>query len=68
LLRPAVYGSALDVIVELERILEGLKVAMYLTGSQKVEELSSKRLILTGKLVESLKSLGIDYRKIASGI
>ena len=41
---------------------------MYLTGSQKVEELSSKRLILSGKLVESLKSLGIDYRKIASGI
>ncbi|MFW9810503.1 MAG: type 2 isopentenyl-diphosphate Delta-isomerase [Candidatus Thorarchaeota archaeon] len=68
LLRPAVHGSALDIIVELERILEGLKVAMYLTGSQKVEELSSKRLILTGKLVESLKSLGIDYRKIASGI
>ena len=55
-------------IIELERILEGLKVAMYLTGSKKVEELSSKRLILSGKLVESLKSLGIDYRKIAGGI
>ena len=68
LLRPAVHGSALDVIVELERILEGLRVAMYLTGSEKVEELSSKKLILSGSLVESLKSLGIDYRKIASGI
>jgi len=68
LLRPAVHGNALDVIVELERILEGLRVAMYLTGSEKVEELSSKRLILSGSLVESLKSLGIDYRKIASGI
>jgi isopentenyl-diphosphate delta-isomerase len=68
LLRPAVHGSALDVVVELERMLEGLRIAMYLTGSQKVEELSSKSLILSGKLVESLKSLGIDYRKIASGI
>ena len=67
LLSPAVHGNALDVIIELERILEGLKVAMYLTGSKKVEELSSKRLILSGKLVESLKSLGIDYRKIAGG-
>ncbi|MFW9770255.1 MAG: type 2 isopentenyl-diphosphate Delta-isomerase [Candidatus Thorarchaeota archaeon] len=68
LLRPAVHGSALDVVIELERMLEGLRVAMYLTGSQKVEELSSKKLILSGKLVESLKSLGIDYLKIASGI
>ncbi len=68
LLRPAVHGSALDIIVQLERILEGLRVAMYLTGSKKVEELSSKPLILSGKLVESLKSLGIDYQKIASGI
>lgn len=68
LLRPAVHGSALDTVVELERILEGLRVAMYLTGSQKVEDLSSKKLILNGKLVESLKSLGIDYRKVASGV
>ena len=68
LLRPAVYGSSLDVVVELERFIEGLRVAMYLTGSQKVEDLSSKQLILSGKLVESLKSLGIDYEKVASGI
>jgi isopentenyl-diphosphate delta-isomerase len=68
LLRPAVYGSSLDIVVELERFIEGLRVAMYLTGSQKVEDLSSKQLILSGKLVESLKSLGIDYEKVASGI
>jgi isopentenyl-diphosphate delta-isomerase len=68
ILRQAVYGSSLDVIVELERYLEGLRVAMYLTGSQKVEELSSKQLILSGKLVQSLKSLGIDYKKVAGGI
>ncbi|MFW9962728.1 MAG: type 2 isopentenyl-diphosphate Delta-isomerase [Candidatus Sifarchaeia archaeon] len=68
LLRQAVHGSSLDVVVELERFLEGLAVAMYLTGSQKVEDLSSKQLILSGKLVESLKSLGIDYQKVARGI
>jgi len=68
LLRQAVRGSSLDVVVELERFLEGLTVAMYLTGSQKVEDLSSKQLILSGKLVQSLKSLGIDYQKVASGI
>ncbi len=68
LLRQAVHGSSLDVVVELERFLEGLTVAMYLTGSQKVEDLSSKQLILSGKLVESLKSLGIDYQKVARGI
>lgn len=68
LLRQAVYGSSLDVVVELERFLEGLRVAMYLTGSQKVEELSSKQLILSGKLIQSLESLGIDYQKVASGI
>jgi isopentenyl-diphosphate delta-isomerase len=68
LLRQAVYGSSLDVVVELERFIEGLRVAMYLTGSQKVEDLSSKQLILSGKLVQSLKSLGIDYQKVSSGI
>ncbi|MHA3962198.1 MAG: type 2 isopentenyl-diphosphate Delta-isomerase [Candidatus Thorarchaeota archaeon SMTZ1-45] len=68
LLRQAVHGSSLDVVVELERFLEGLTVAMYLTGSEKVEDLSSKQLILSGKLVESLKSLGIDYQKVARGI
>lgn len=68
ILRQAVYGSSLDVVVELERYLEGLRVAMYLTGAQKVEELSSKQLILSGKLVQSLKSLGIDYKKVAGGI
>ncbi len=68
LLRQAVHGSSLDVVVELERFLEGLTVAMYLTGSQKVEDLSSKQLTLGGKLVDSLKSLGIDYQKVARGI
>jgi len=66
-LRPAVHGSSLDVIVELERILEGLKVAMYLNGCQTVSDFSTRPLILRGKLVEALKSLDIDYKKVARG-
>lgn len=67
LLRPAVFGSSLDVVVELERIIEGLKVAMYLTGSSAVDDIASAPLILRGDLVESLRSLGIDYKRVASG-
>jgi len=66
-LRPAVHGSSLDVIVELEKILESLKVAMYLNGCQSVGDFSSRPLILRGRLVEALKSLDIDYKKVARG-
>ncbi|MFX1416899.1 MAG: type 2 isopentenyl-diphosphate Delta-isomerase [Promethearchaeota archaeon] len=65
LLRPAVLGSPLDVIVEVERMLEGLKVAMYLTGCSSVTELSDKPLLLGGPLIEALRSLDIDYREVA---
>jgi isopentenyl-diphosphate delta-isomerase len=67
LLNPAVNGSTDDVISELEYIIEGLKVAMYLTGCRVVEELTSQPLIIRGELVQCLKSLDIDYREIASG-
>ncbi len=67
LLRPSVLGSSLDVVMELERFIEGLKVAMYLTGSSTVDDIASKPLILKGELVESLRSLGIDYKRVASG-
>jgi isopentenyl-diphosphate delta-isomerase len=65
LLRPAAMGSALDVVVEVERILEGLKVAMYLTGCSGVDDLAERPLILGGKLIDALNSLDIDFKKIA---
>jgi len=68
LLRPATFGSSLDVIVELERILEGLRVVMYLTGCSNVTDFSSRQLIIKGRLVEALRSLDIDYKKVAGGI
>jgi isopentenyl-diphosphate delta-isomerase len=67
LLRPAVFGSSLDVIMELERMIEGLKVTMYLTGCSNVSDFSIRQLILKGSLVEALRSLDIDYKKVASG-
>ncbi|MHA2380188.1 MAG: type 2 isopentenyl-diphosphate Delta-isomerase [Candidatus Thorarchaeota archaeon] len=66
LLKPAVLGSPLDVIVQMERMLEGLRVAMYLTGCSTVDELSDRPLLLGGPLIEALKTLDIDYRKVAS--
>ncbi|MFX0107415.1 MAG: type 2 isopentenyl-diphosphate Delta-isomerase [Candidatus Hodarchaeota archaeon] len=65
LLRPAVMGSPLDVVVEIERMLEGLKIAMYLTGSTSVEDLASKPLLLSGSILDALQSLDIDIRKVA---
>ncbi|UCH05132.1 MAG: type 2 isopentenyl-diphosphate Delta-isomerase [Candidatus Thorarchaeota archaeon] len=65
LLRPATLGSPLDVIVQIERMLESLKVAMYLTGCNAVNELSDKPLLLGGPLIEALRSLDIDYREVA---
>ncbi len=66
-LEPAVNGTTEDVIAEIETHLEGLRTTMYLTGCQKVEELSSCPLTVQGELKEHLKSLDIDYLKIARG-
>ena len=52
-------------MVQVERMLEGLRVAMYLTGCSAVNELSDRPLLLGGPLVEALRSLDMDYRKVA---
>jgi isopentenyl-diphosphate delta-isomerase len=67
LLNSAVNGSTDDVIADLEGIIEGLRVAMYLTGSRSLEDLSARPLILKGELVKCLQSFDIDYKKIANG-
>ncbi len=67
LLRPAVHGTTDDVIGALNRLIEGLRVTMYLTGCETVDDLVSMPLIIMGELAESLNSLGIDYTKIAGG-
>ncbi len=67
LLRPAVHGTTDDVIYELNKFLEGLRVTMYLLGCETVDDLVSRPLIIKGELADSLNSLGIDYTKIAGG-
>jgi isopentenyl-diphosphate delta-isomerase len=67
LLKPAVNGTTDDVISELEYIIEGLRVAMYLTGCRRIEDLATRPLIIRGELIQCLRSLDIDYKKIASG-
>ncbi len=63
LLKPAVRGTVADVIDEVERIIEGLKVAMYLTGCETLKDLRTKPMVITGDLLKRLQSFGIDYSK-----
>jgi len=63
LLKPAVRGTVADVIDEIEKIIEGLKVAMYLTGCETLEDLRTKPMVITGDLLKHLQSFGIDYSK-----
>lgn len=63
LLQSAVHGETEDVILELEKIIEGIKVALYLTGSSKVEDLRECPLIISGNLLEALQSIDVEIRK-----
>ncbi len=67
LLNLAVNGNTQQIIDEIEMYLEGLRTAMYLVGSATIDEMTSKPLIISGELKESLKSLDIDYQVIARG-
>ncbi|AEA46622.1 type 2 isopentenyl-diphosphate Delta-isomerase [Archaeoglobus veneficus] len=61
-LRPATQ-SAEEVKLELEYFLHGLKVAMFLTGCQKIEELRKAELCVFGKFKEWLELRGINTRE-----
>ena len=67
LLRAAVHGTTEDVVYELNKLIEGLRVTMYLTGCNTIDDLVSRPLIIKGELAESLNSLGIDYTRLAGG-
>ena len=68
LLRAAVHGTTEDVVYELNKLIEGLRVTMYLTGCNTIDDLVSRPLIIKGELAESLNSLGIDYTRLAGGV
>ncbi len=63
LLNAAVKGTTQDVILELEKIIEGTRTAMYLVGCQRVEELAEIPIILSAELIATLNSLGLDYSR-----
>jgi isopentenyl-diphosphate delta-isomerase len=67
LLRSAVHGTKDDVVFELNKLIEGLRVTMYLTGCETVDDLVSLPLIIKGELAQSLRSLDIDYKRLAGG-
>lgn len=64
-LRPATI-SAEEVVKKLEYFLQGLKVAMFLTSSEKVEDLMGK-VFITGKLKEWLKFRDLRLRGFTHG-
>ncbi len=67
LLRPAVTGDTEDVIAELRLLIEGLRVAMYLTGCKTPTELATRPLIFGPNLLNALKCLEIDPQPFMSG-
>ncbi len=56
-----------DAVIEvLNRVIEELKIAMFLMGAEDVKGLRECDLIITGKTREWLQARGIDYKKYAS--
>ncbi len=66
LLRPAVTGTTEDVIAELNLMIEGLRVAMYLTGCRTPDELASRPLILGPTLQSTMQCVGINPKLFMS--
>lgn len=58
--------SSREVLVELQRIIEELKTAMFLVGAVNVAELRNIDVVITGKTKEWLESRGINCRKFAN--
>jgi len=65
LLKPALMG-AWAVVEALERVMDELRLAMFLTGSRSVKDLKRARVVVTGLTAEWLRARGIDASKLAS--
>ncbi|RLF11453.1 MAG: type 2 isopentenyl-diphosphate Delta-isomerase [Thermoprotei archaeon] len=65
LLRPALAGGW-AVIEFLERIMEELRLAMFLTGSCSVEDLKKADVVITGRTAEWLRARGIEVSRLAT--
>ncbi|MEM0021998.1 MAG: type 2 isopentenyl-diphosphate Delta-isomerase [Archaeoglobaceae archaeon] len=60
-----VSASAVERLIERFRL--GLKVAMFLTGARKVEELREKPIFISGKLLEWMRFRKIDIDEFCRG-
>jgi isopentenyl-diphosphate delta-isomerase len=58
--------SSEDVITELSKIIEELKIAMFLVGAENIDDLNKCDLIITGKTKEWLENRGVDCKKFAN--
>ncbi len=63
-LKPATK-SAQEVRKELEYFMQGLKVAMFLTGCEKIENLRNTPIFVQGLLKDWLESRNIDVREFS---
>lgn len=66
LLRPAYEGKVEKVIQILQKIIEELKIAMFLVGASKVNDLKRADIIITGKTAEWLKAREFDIIAFAN--
>ncbi|MEM4699473.1 MAG: type 2 isopentenyl-diphosphate Delta-isomerase [Candidatus Nezhaarchaeales archaeon] len=64
LLKPALVGSW-AVVEVLRRTMRELKLAMFLTGSRRVEDLKRARVVVTGMVAEWLRARGLDVSALA---
>ncbi|VVB95704.1 Isopentenyl-diphosphate delta-isomerase [uncultured archaeon] len=64
LVAPALKGQK-DVVDKLAMIIEELKVAMFLSGCQNVEELGNAPVVITGRTREFLEQRGFETVKFA---
>jgi len=65
LLKPALMG-AWAVVEARKRVMDELRLAMFLTGSRSVKDLKRARVVVTGLTAEWLRARGIDASKLAS--
>ncbi len=63
LLKPALNGSK-HVISEINAVVEELKVAMFLTGSTALNDLTNTPLIITGETAQTLQLQGFDLTRL----
>ncbi len=60
-----ISASAVERLIERFRL--GLRVAMFLTGAKKVEDLRRKQIFITGKLLEWMRFRKIDIHEFCRG-